>query len=134
MDIAELITPPLVIPPTSSLKAKSMRPFPAGMTKGEMPPKDGKGLEYKYTSADLGRRMGISPAEQIAGDVMGPGAPVSAVTKSAAAAVKGLNLSDLGAAASAVATGIFAGKRARNLPKLSYDRALEMEKAGDGKI
>ena len=48
MDIAELLTPPLVTP-SSSLKAKSMRPFPAGMTKGEMPPKDGKGLEYKYT-------------------------------------------------------------------------------------
>jgi hypothetical protein len=135
MDIAEFLTPPLVTPP-ASLKAKSMRPFPAGMTKGEMPPKDGKGLEYKYTSADLGRRMGISPAEQIAGDVMGPGAPVSAATglaKGAAAAVKGFNLSDLGAAASAVATGIFAGKRARNLPKLSYDRALEMDKSGQSK-
>lgn len=129
MDIAELITPPLVTPP-SSLKAKSMRPFPAGMTRGEMPPKDGKGLKYKYTSADLGRRMGISPAEQIAGDVIGPGAPVTAVTKGAAAAVKGLNLSDLAAASSALVTGIFAGKRARNLPKLSYDRALEGEKAG----
>jgi hypothetical protein len=131
-DIAELLTPPLVTP-SASIKTKSMRPFPAGMTKGEMPPKDGKGLEYKYTSADFAKKFGISPAEQIAGDVMGPGAPVSALTKGAAAAVKGFNLSDLGAAASAVATGIFAGKRARNLPKLSYDRALEMEKAGDGK-
>ena len=134
-DIAEVTTPPLVTP-SASIKTKTMKPFPAGMTKGEMPPKDGKGLEYKYTSADFAKKFGISQAELIAGDVVGPGAPVSAATglaKGAAAAVKGLNLSDLAAASSALVTGIFAGKRARNLPKLSYDRALEMEKAGDGK-
>jgi len=139
-DIAEVTTPPLVTP-SASLKYKGQKPPTPELTE----PKDqfayrlerafpsDPNLKYKYTSADLGRRMGISPAEQIAGDVVGPGAPVTALSKGAAAAVKGFNLADLGAAASAVATGIFAGKRARNLPKLSYDRALEMEKAGDGK-
>ena len=134
-DIGELTTPPLVTPP-ASLKAKGMKPFPAGMTPGEMPPKDGKGLTYRYTSPYFAEKFGISPAELIAGDVVGPGAPVSAATglaKGAAATVKGLNVADLAAASSALVTGIFAGKRARNLPKLSYDRALEGEKAGVSK-
>jgi hypothetical protein len=129
-DIAEATTPPLVTP-SASLKAKGMKPFPAGMTPGEMPPKDGQGLTYKYTSPYFAEKFGISPAELIAGDVMGPGAPVTApvkIGKALASAWKGLDVADL--AISPLLAGVFAGKRAKTLPKMSYDRARKLVDEG----
>ena len=138
-DIAELLSPPL-LSGGQALKFKGQKPPAPELTEkedqyalklGRAFPRDGSGLKQKYTSPYFAEKWNVPYAEFLLGDALGPGAPVGAGVRGSQALVSAMANIDLTGIPLAGLAGIFASNRAKNLPKKSLDRFLELEKKGE---